>query len=726
MKHLLYVVICSLFVLSGLFSCVDDPEFGSGVHNAKEPELSKVVIIDKDKTASSVTLKSSVLKANGYPVTERGFVWNTDSVLPLKDDKDWWQPVGEGIGEYTDTIKNLTPGVKYFFWSYAINKEGPGYSPDYDSIRTNSGLGKLEVFVPKEYIRATSAIVSGKITLKGEGKTKLRGVYYSESRAMDNKKMVKSETPFEEDSFVCKLSGLKPETDYYALAFVENEISDATIITLSDTIDFTTGDGKPVVKKELDIAPGYDNVRVKSSIVNQGDAPLDGRGFCWSTTEEPTINDNIEPVGKEEGEFSANIEDLIPEQTYYIRAYGTNKFGTSYSELREFSVLKDLPTLQTLDPSSDYDAGIVYVNGLIEAHGKSDVLYKGFCFTHRVPFPDLGNTNDNERVYIRTTEDDFLYTISGLKGGTKYYIRAFATNNEGTSYGAIKEIITPDILKESSDEFRGSDRLSGSSAYFVIKDKGYLLGGDKGSSYADELWSFNPVTQSWQDLSLYPEVAKGQAVVVYGINAYALGGVTPEKVLLDDFRRYRSSPTINNWDDRTKGPDAAYSRVGVILEDIAWYIGGVGSTLKKEVWNYHFTSDTWVQKPDFPVEQFGGIALNIDGQIYAGLGKDISETCNNTLWKLNGDLSGWTQETNNNLISGGVLAGAAYNNKIYLIDDSFYMHEYDIQSKTWTRKLRINGSDRDVHSMFVINEKIYIGLINNKMYQYNPLWDNAD
>lgn len=732
LKNILYAIVYTLFLLSGLYSCIDDPEFDSGVHNTKVPDVGELIISDRDITASTITLKSSVLKANGSPVTERGFMWNTDSVRP-DNDKDKQLRVGEGIGEYTDTIRNLSPGVLYYFWSYARNEKGTEYS-EFDSTSTGSGLGRIKTNLIKElykvnkdeyeYKPGTRATVSGKINLQGEGKVLVRGVYYSTSETFENKIAVESKTPFEQDSFVCQLSGLSPNTTYYARAFVTNEVSGIAVTTLGDTAHIVTGNGRPILQGILELIPGYSYIDVISQIIHIGDTAIEKRGFCWGTNSEPVIEiDSVRVIKTQANFIVATIENLKPEQQYFIRAYATNKYGTSYGEEQEFYVQNDKPTVQTLDPSTDFDAGTVLVKGLIYAKGKSDIITRGICYSNTILDPKITNSTNFE---ISATGDNFSQSISGLKGGTKYYIRAYATNSEGISYGVVKEITTPNALVVGSDDFDGSDRLPGSSAYFVIGDKGYLLGGDLGRDVTGELYSFNAVSQSWKGLKVHPKPAKWQAVAVHGNSAYVLGGFGEDDKYMNDFYEY-SAGLINVWSNKLNGPpDPAYSRVGVTLEDAAYFIGGMGDTVKNEVWSYDITSDVWVQKPDFPVKQCGGIALNVGNEVYAGMGKDRvgDGICNKTIWKLNADLSTWTHETDNSLIDKGVLAGTVYNDKIYLVDESFYIHEYDLSTKTWTRKTRINASDQDIHGMFVLNDKIYIGLINSKMYKYNPLWDN--
>ena len=56
------------------------------------------------------------------------------------------------------------------------------------------------------------------------------------------------------------------------------------------------------------------------------------KGVCWSTSSNPTINDNKTEDGSGIGSYTSNISDLVPQTTYYVRAYVTNAAGTSYGE----------------------------------------------------------------------------------------------------------------------------------------------------------------------------------------------------------------------------------------------------------------------------------------------------------------------------------------------------------------------------------------------------------
>ncbi len=60
------------------------------------------------------------------------------------------------------------------------------------------------------------------------------------------------------------------------------------------------------------------------------------RGVCWSTTQNPTIEDNKTTDGTGVGSFTSILSDLVPQTTYYVRAYVTTVVGTSYGEQKTF------------------------------------------------------------------------------------------------------------------------------------------------------------------------------------------------------------------------------------------------------------------------------------------------------------------------------------------------------------------------------------------------------
>jgi hypothetical protein len=79
------------------------------------------------------------------------------------------------------------------------------------------------------------------------------------------------------------------------------------------------------------------------NIISDGGNTVTARGVCWSTNENPTIEDNITEDGTDAGSFTSSITNLEPNTTYHVRAYATNKQGTAYGPEQSFKTLGVTP-----------------------------------------------------------------------------------------------------------------------------------------------------------------------------------------------------------------------------------------------------------------------------------------------------------------------------------------------------------------------------------------------
>src|SRR5690554_6136155 len=73
------------------------------------------------------------------------------------------------------------------------------------------------------------------------------------------------------------------------------------------------------------------------NITDDGGAPITVHGVCWSTNENPTIDDNKTEDGTGAVSFTSSVTGLEPNTTYYLRAYATNSAGTSYGSIMSFT-----------------------------------------------------------------------------------------------------------------------------------------------------------------------------------------------------------------------------------------------------------------------------------------------------------------------------------------------------------------------------------------------------
>ena len=88
-----------------------------------------------------------------------------------------------------------------------------------------------------------------------------------------------------------------------------------------------------------------------------------------------------------------------------------------------------LPVLTTADITAITQTSAVS-GGKITDGGGADISARGICWaTTQNPTTSSGKTSDG------TGTGDFISNITGLKANTTYYVRAYATNSQGTSYG---------------------------------------------------------------------------------------------------------------------------------------------------------------------------------------------------------------------------------------------------------------------------------------------------
>ena len=133
--------------------------------------------------------------------------------------------------------------------------------------------------------------------------------------------------------------------------------------------------------------------------------------------------------------YSATASGLTLGQTYYVRAYATNKTGTAYSTNEvSFKTTMVLPTITTQEVTNrNIAAGMVTFNGTIISGGDPNYTERGFVYG-LVHNPTI--ENDIRKQVSGTGLDMFSSNLTELTEGNVYYVRAYATNALGTSYGS--------------------------------------------------------------------------------------------------------------------------------------------------------------------------------------------------------------------------------------------------------------------------------------------------
>ena len=174
-------------------------------------------------------------------------------------------------------------------------------------------------------------------------------------------------------------------------------------------------------------------------VVFEGTPAYTSCGVCWSTHNEPTINDNISSGSLNSLNYSVSLKNLEGSTLYYIRAYATNKAGTSYGNVVSFTTLKKGFPVVLLTNITNIDLTSASCDGNVISDEGLEVSDRGMCWSKN-PDPVIGldtTLNGNGQGKYRSS-------LKGLSPGIKYYVRAYAINSAGTAYSDIYRFNTID------------------------------------------------------------------------------------------------------------------------------------------------------------------------------------------------------------------------------------------------------------------------------------------
>jgi phosphodiesterase/alkaline phosphatase D-like protein len=250
------------------------------------------------------------------------------------------------------------------------------------------------------------------------------------------------------------------------------------------TIALTAGAAPPAVTTTAATAITA-NAAISGGNVTAPASGVTARGVVWTTsaTVDPTTTSNTGMVttGSGTGTFTSALTNLTAGTTYYYRAYATAGSGTGYGNKLSFTTLS-LPTVTTSTPATAITANSAIAGGNVNVAGSSAVTERGVVWS----------TSQNPTIALptRTSEGTgtgtFTSSLTGLALNTTYYYRAYATNEQGTAYGAqasfrtlnvVAPTVTTTAFDNQNDAGTATATLKGSVANnggAAILQKGFI------------------------------------------------------------------------------------------------------------------------------------------------------------------------------------------------------------------------------------------------------------
>ncbi len=248
---------------------------------ACKPETEKPTVVTvsvEDVTETTAKVVGQVTADGGAEVTERGVCWNTERNPEITNQRT---VDGAGVGTFAAEVADLQPNTTYYVRAYATNEKGTSYGEEMN-------FTTQETEEPEE---------PGDDEPENPEEPEEPG----DDEPEDPENPEDPEEPGDDE----------PE---------EPEIPVVITVTTSEVTDITTNSA---------VCGG--------EVTSDGEAVILARGVCYSITQNPTIEDNKTTDGEGMGTFTSLMSDLLPNTTYYVRAYATNEIETIYGDEMSFT-----------------------------------------------------------------------------------------------------------------------------------------------------------------------------------------------------------------------------------------------------------------------------------------------------------------------------------------------------------------------------------------------------
>jgi len=466
------------------------------------PTLTTTVI--SSITSTSANAGGNISSDGGALVSARGLVYGTTANPTLSNSV---LSIGSGTGGFSGTISGLTPNTSYYVRAYATNSAGTGYGNEVIFQTLPVAVPTLITTDPSG-ITQTTVTAGGTISNEGGAVVTERGIVFgtSSNPTTTNTKVTSGSGT---GSFSINFTALTPNTTYYIRSYAINSAGTG----YGNNITFqTTVPAVPSLTTREILNITNTTATGGGSITNDGGSSITSKGICWGTSPNPTTADSKTTDGTGTTTFTSFITGLSANVTYFVRAYATNSTGTGYGNQQTFTTSSTSNTLPVVTSTSVTGLTTIQAtfNAEVNSQGGGTVTERG------VVRNGSGNpTVNNYRITSGSGTGSYSVNITGLTGGSYYFVRAYAINNYGISYGVeipfttlfgLATLTTNNVIAQSITASSGGNITdSGGSTVTVrgvvwnttgsptISDNKTTDGSGTGS-YVSNLTALNPST----------------------------------------------------------------------------------------------------------------------------------------------------------------------------------------------------------------------------------------
>ena len=236
------------------------------------------------------------------------------------------------------------------------------------------------------------------------------------------------------------VTGLTSGQSYYFAVYTYNAADHCYNIT--ELTGNTTTLGPPTVTTTAVSGITDNSANSGGNVTSDNGSAVTARGVCWNTTGTPTTADNTTSDGTGTGTFTSSMTGLSSSTTYYVRAYATNAYGTSYGNEETFTTLCGVFTLPFTEDFSSGALPNCWEN--VDNQGSGQIWQfnnpggrtintsssaNGFAI---LDSDNYGNGNSQDADLITPTLDLSGYT--GVNLYFEHYFRSYSGSSATLSY----------------------------------------------------------------------------------------------------------------------------------------------------------------------------------------------------------------------------------------------------------------------------------------------------
>ena len=370
------------------------------------------------------TLSGTVKDASTNAPIKNCSVENIETSVKVKTDANGYFNFGEmEVGEYTLSLSALN----YMSTKSSVIVE-TGKETRKDFVLQKISVPTSFTDVPSS-ITHNSATLRGKIVNDGGSDIVTRGFMFGESE----QDLIEFKVETTNDSFEYSISELKPNTEYYVMAYSIN----AHGTGYGELISFQTKDSQTsvVTYDATDITHTEATLHAEFYLTSVDD--LKEIGFYYGLTSDD-LSKKVVASFSGSVDFYVILTGLLQETTYFFKAYVTTKEETISGDVLQFTTLSVSAPKITSQSFCELKETSVILNAEGYVDGTDKNVEYGFYIGESEIY-------QGEKEIVGVGElSSFSCKINWLEKGQTYYYVPYAKNSKGTTKGKVEKFTTPE------------------------------------------------------------------------------------------------------------------------------------------------------------------------------------------------------------------------------------------------------------------------------------------